>query len=161
MLLNHPLTSDLSVRASAVAGLAHALTILHHLPGARCLSGTALSTTGTIPKPLLLDAAVRETGLGLHHAITVLDHLLLHRSHLTAVPVLAGPGGVPHALLASTSRTSPSSAASKALRAGNRHCQHHDNDFQQSIHQTTPLTLLRKFEPASLPQGRWHVNVSH
>ena len=105
MLLNHPLTSDLSVRASAVAGLAHALTILHHLPGARCLSGTALSTTGTIPKPLLLDAAVCETGLGLHHAITVLDHLLLHRSHLTAVPVLAGPRGVPHTLLAATSGT--------------------------------------------------------
>jgi len=171
------------------------LPILHHLSGTRCLSGTALSTTGTIPKalllhgsalpgtsspkvsfhglpplghlasvrpvhqPCLLHVAVPEAGLGLHRAITILDHhhlllLLLHRSHLPAVAVLAGPGHVSHALLTATSGTTSWSTTSEAFRAGNHDDQAHDNDSHQSIHQTTPLHSVTKIEPASLPQGR-------
>jgi hypothetical protein len=90
------------------------LTILHHRAGTCRLAGSRLAPAGTILETLLLHA-VPDAGLGLHHAITVLQHLLLHHplvehlllqhlllhcSELTAVPVLAGPGNVSHALLA-------------------------------------------------------------
>jgi hypothetical protein len=108
------------------------LTILHHRAGTCRLAGSRLAPAGTILETLLLHA-VPDAGLGLHHAITVLQHLLLHHplvehlllqhlllhcSELTAVPVLAGPGNVSHALLATTTSGTRSEAVKELIFEG-------------------------------------------